>query len=148
MLQESPTAFSSDYQDESNLALEHYVERARFAADNFVVGAFDDQQLIGCAGGYREKGAKRRHIANVWGMYVHPAYRGQGLGRELLNAVVAGLRSLDGLERILIGVTAGNTAAETLYASYGFVAYGTEPGAIKVDGIDHGEVLMQLTLSR
>jgi GNAT superfamily N-acetyltransferase len=148
MLQESPTAFSSDYQDESNLALEHYVERARFAADNFVVGAFDDQQLIGCAGGYREKGAKRRHIANVWGMYVHPAYRGQGLGRELLNAVVAGLRDLDGLERILIGVTAGNTAAETLYASYGFVAYGTEPGAIKVDGIDHGEVLMQLTLSR
>ena len=68
-----------------------------------------------------------------------------GLGRDLLQAVVGDLRKLVGIERILIGVTAGNTAAEALYASYGFVAYGTEPGAIKVDGNDYDEVLMQLT---
>ncbi len=148
MLQESPTAFSADYQDACHLEPEHFVERARFEADNFIVGAFDANQLIGSAGGYRETGVKRRHLANVWGMYVHPTYRGRGLGRELLHAVVAGLRKLDGLERILIGVTAGNEAAESLYRSYGFIAYGTEPGAIKVDGVDYDEVLMQLVTHR
>lgn len=145
MLQESATAFSSDYEDARSLGLEHFIDRVRFEADNFIIGAFDEAQLIGSAGGYRERGAKRCHIATVWGMYVYPTYRGRGLGRDLLQAVVGDLRKLDGIERILIGVTAGNTAAEALYASYGFVTYGTEPGAIKVQGNDYSEVLMQLT---
>ena len=146
MLQEAPTAFSSDYENARSLGLEHFTDRVRFEAGNFIIGAFDEAQLIGSAGGYRQSGAKRCHIATVWGMYVHPAYRGRGLGRDLLQAVVGDLRKLVGIERILIGVTAGNTAAEALYASYGFVTYGTEPGAIKVDGNDYDEVLMQLTL--
>ena len=146
MLQESPTAFSADYSDAQRLEPEHFVERARFEDGNFIVGAFDADQLIGCATGFRETGAKRCHIANVFGMYVHPAYRGCGLGRELLHAVIEGLKKLDGLQQILIAVTAGNEAAEALYRSYGFIAYGTERAAIKVDGVDYDEVLMQLIL--
>ncbi len=146
MLAESPSAFGSDLAAARSLPPEHFVERARNQRENFIVGAFSGTTLVGTCGAYRETDIKRRHIAAVWGMYVSPSHRGAGLARRLLTEALGRLRDLDGVEQVQLAVTAGNEAAEGLYRSLGFEAYGCEPAALKVDGTDYDEVLMSLPL--
>ena len=50
------------------------------------------------------------------------------------------------VERLSLGVAAGNAAALRLYRATGFVIYGTEPAAIRAGGADHDEHLMTLDL--
>ena len=51
---------------------------------------------------------------------------------------------IDGVERVELGVTAGNEPALSLYESAGFRVYGREPAAIKVAGVDYDELLLSL----
>jgi ribosomal protein S18 acetylase RimI-like enzyme len=58
----------------------------------------------------------------VWmfAMWVRPEGRGHGIGRALVEAVVAHARSL-GAEVVILRVTESNPAAIGLYASCGFI---------------------------
>lgn len=64
------------------------------------------------------------HITNV---AVHPDYRRQGLGRQLMNAMEALCRKLAATSMTL-EVRVSNAAAQTLYEQLGFVGAGTRPG--------------------
>ena len=64
------------------------------------------------------------------GMYVEPELRGQGLGRQLVEALLAEARRRDGLRQIALTVTEGNAAAEALYQCCGFSRFGLEPLAV------------------
>lgn len=150
MLKESPTAFGGDYP--STLARDeaHFRKRLRQSPGRFVLGAFDDQQaaeaLVGTISAVRETDLKRRHIAGIYGMYVHPRHRRAGLGARLLNEALQRLKVLEGLERIELSVVAGNGPALALYEQAGFVVYGREPDALKVDGANHDELHLSLKL--
>lgn len=146
MLGESPSAFSSDLETSREHPLSFFRERARNDPENFIVAALDGERLIGTAGGVRESEAKRRHLATVVGMYMHPDYRGRGLGMRLLTTVIDRLSQLNGIEHVRLSVNAGNEPALALYARAGFEVYGREPAALKVAGADHDELLMSLTL--
>jgi ribosomal protein S18 acetylase RimI-like enzyme len=142
MLAESPTAFGSDYAESSARPLEHFRERVCNEPENFIIGAFVDDDLIGSVGGFREQETKRRHITSIVGMYVHPEHRRSGIGRELLSSAVERLETLPGVERIQLAVTVGNDHALALYQSAGFEVYGREPDALKVDGSNYDELLL------
>ena len=73
---------------------------------------------------------KTRHKALLLGMYVEPELRGQGLGRQLVEALLAEARRRDGLRQIALTVTEGNAAAEALYQRSGFSRFGLEPLAV------------------
>lgn len=47
-----------------------------------------------------------------------------------------------GIEQIVLTVTEGNKPATSLYEKSGFIAFGTEPDAIRVDGISYGKTHM------
>jgi len=71
--------------------------------------------------------AKTEGVGKLSGLYVHPAYRGQGLGRLLLNAVVeAGLQK--GLARLYLETWGKMGNAVRLYESAGWVR-GEDPAA-------------------
>src|SRR5881296_2401614 len=79
-LRDHPGAFGSSYEEARDRPLE--MVRADFAARNtgpesVVVGAFDGDSLLGMVGCFREQGAKERHKAFIWGMYVAPEARGR-----------------------------------------------------------------------
>lgn len=59
------------------------------------------------------------HTADVMTIAVAPAYRGRGLGRRLLDALVVEAVS-SGAEALLLEVRADNEAALALYAGAGF----------------------------
>lgn len=145
-LREFPDAFTTTYEEGVAIPPELLAERIKGMGDDFVMGAFESGKLLGYAGFQRETRVKLRHKGKVLGMYVIPEARGTGLGRRLLAELIERVRTLDGMELLLLTVTHSNEAARKLYLSVGFVSFGVEPNAIKVDGVGHAKEYMALAL--
>lgn len=114
--------------------------------ENFICGAFEDGELAGIAGFYREKHTKFRHKGTIWGVYVRRESRGKGVARALLNEVIRRANTIAGLEQILLVVAATQEKPRRLYESLGFRKYGVEPRSLKVGGnyIDDELMILQL----
>lgn len=150
MLADTPAAFGSSVQDELALSEADWVARVGPDDDTAVCGAFIGGDLVGSAGLFRQRPAKARHKALIWGVYVDAAARGQGLSRRLMEAMIAHARSLPALRQVTLSVSAWNTTARTLYERLGFVSYGCEPDALYVEGewIDEVQMMLRLATSR
>jgi ribosomal protein S18 acetylase RimI-like enzyme len=142
-LADSPHAFSSTLESEQDQPLDRFAARL---ADDFVLGAFVGARLIGIAGFYVQPRPKHRHKGMLWGMYVRPDHRSAGIGRKLVEAIIAHARQH--VELLQLFVVADNLPARRLYASLGFVEYGIERHATKYHGEYHDDVLMALPLMR
>jgi RimJ/RimL family protein N-acetyltransferase len=132
-LKEHADAFTSSYEEEVRKPLAATEERLG-AGDNTFWGAFVDGQLQGMVGLTREPRAKNRHKGDVVAMYVAPELRRRGLARGLMQAAIDYARNEAHLEQLVLTVTRSNQAAAKLYKAVGFVTFGLEPRAIKVDG--------------
>jgi len=130
-LAEEPESFGASAEDFAAMAMPDVAARLRTTGDAFVLGAFLPD-LAGMVGFAREGGQKRTHKGFIWGMYVAPEARGQGVGRALMTDALTRAAALPGLEQIHLGVVTTNAAARALYRSLGFSAYGTERRALKV----------------
>jgi len=64
---------------------------------------------------------------------VLPPWRRRGVGRALMDAVVA-KAGCDGLGSIVLEVASENAAARRLYAAFGFVQVGRRPGYYRQSG--------------
>jgi ribosomal protein S18 acetylase RimI-like enzyme len=137
-----PDAFTSTYEYESIQPLSYFTDRLSNAA---VFGAFHGAALLGVAGFYVQPGAKHAHKGTLWGMYVRPAARRGGVGRRLVEAVLAHARTA--VELIQLVVVSENHGARQLYARLGFVEYGIEKRAAKYRGRYHDDVLMAQMLT-
>lgn len=94
-------------------------------------GAFDGAALVGSVAlEYADK-PKTRHLALLVGMVVRAPWRGRGLGAGLLQAALAAAARRPELHAVRLTVTDGNAAAIALYEAHGFVAWGTEPQALR-----------------
>lgn len=144
-LVDEPTAFGSIPSEEMP------IEAGRAAlenADNLVItGAFDADILVGAVGLIRERGQKYAHRAVIWGMIVIASKRGQGLGKQLVAAAIAAAKQMPGIDVVTLRVNAENLAAIALYEGAGFIEYGRDIGAMRVDGNDYDELMMRLTVS-
>jgi ribosomal protein S18 acetylase RimI-like enzyme len=141
-LREHPDAFTSSYEQDRDQPVEAAAQR--LAAHPFW-GAYHHAELYGFVGLERESRPKNRHKATVMGMYVAPEVGGQGVARALLDALIAHAR-LNGLESLVLTVTAGNDRAQRLYEAAGFRSFGIEPDAIRVAGRPYAKNHMQLNL--
>jgi len=147
-LKESPEAFSADYDVSAALPLSHFAGRLHDAADNFVIGACVDQQLIGVGGFYRDDGPKMRHKGTIWGVYVMPEHRRGGLGRRLIGEIISQAALVPEVQQINITVTAANERARQLYLSMDFEPWGLERRALWIDGRFYDDQHMVLFLRR
>ena len=147
-LREHPEAFGASYDEALATPIESMAARLRHDKTwphNFVLGAFTDAGvLIGMIGFVRQPGEKVRHKGAIWGMYVARESAGCGAGRALMERAIVMARQQPGLEQIALAVVSTNDAARRLYQSVGFVVYGVEPRALKVDGEYIDEDLMVL----
>ena len=143
-LEREPRAFSSDAMEHRQTSPTKIASRLRPDSDNFVLGAFQDGELVGMAGFYRDRGEKTRHKGHIWGVYVHSEMAGKGTGRALMLELIRRAQALPGLEQVTLSVGLTQAAARHLYASLGFEAYGTEARAIKVGEEYVAEELMVL----
>lgn len=131
---QAPDAFTSTPAERAAMPREGWLRRMGVGGgDQAVFGVIEpDGSLAGTVAVEGEGREKTRHKALLIGMYVPERHRGRGLGRALVQAALAYASARPGTLRVQLTVTAGNVAAERLYAGCGFVAWGTEPMAIRV----------------
>jgi GNAT superfamily N-acetyltransferase len=127
-LTDSPSSFSSLYEDESSRTSEEWAERARLGAagvDRVTFLAFDRVRPVGMVGGYRpDVGSEFIELVSMW---TSPSARHCGVGRQLIGAVLE-WASESGAKAARVWVTEGNEPAFKLYSAAGFVQIeGREP---------------------
>lgn len=139
----APEAFGSTYDREAARPVSAFAD---WLGSSAVFGAFDNRRIVGMAGFQQEAGPKVAHKAFVWGFYVEPDWQGRGVGSALVAALIEEAR--DVVEQLTLTVVESNDAAIALYTKFGFVAYGTEPRALKTSAGYANEILMALPLLR
>lgn len=80
------------------------------------------------------------------GIGIERAYRGQGLGKRLMDCAIAFARNSESLAWIELKVFAHNTAARALYQQVGFEEIGTVPDRFRILGERINDVIMILNV--
>ncbi len=127
-LKDAPYAYSSWFAREADFADEVWDDRVaesdagRTAA---VFAALEGERAVGMAGGYVRQ--EDPGTVTMWGMWVDPAARRQGLGHALVDAVAEWARER-GAEQLRLRVTdtRATLPAASLYRRLGFVDVGQQ----------------------
>jgi RimJ/RimL family protein N-acetyltransferase len=117
-----PENFGASFEEQSKLpklmfekALEQPVD------DRFVMGAFDQQTLIGICGfiPFVRDHDDLKNTGVIIQMYVKPAYRGKKIGLGLVSALLDEAFKLSDIEQVILGVVKGNMSAIRVYEQAG-----------------------------
>lgn len=126
-LENHPCEFGTAYEEEASLPIGDIERRLD---QGQIYGAFLDGDLAGIAGFRRYERLKKRHKAELFGVYVKKGFRGRGLGEAVVLKVIAVARH--DVEQLLATVADLNLSAKALYARLGFEVFGREPRGQKV----------------
>jgi ribosomal protein S18 acetylase RimI-like enzyme len=137
-LKNHPVAFSADYEKEIKRPIPEWRKRIGEGAIFIARDGDVEAGMAGFIGGWSSKTSQQ---GNIWGVYVRPAYRGQGLGNRLVRRCLQHARE-EGFKMVYIAAASNNTAAIRCYSHCGFSVYGLQPMAICVDGECYDELLM------
>ncbi|WP_340007094.1 GNAT family N-acetyltransferase [Paenibacillus sp. FSL K6-0276] len=147
-LQEHPEAFLSSYEAEKDMPIETTQSRLTLSEEHFTLGGFTENgELVGVVTFVRESRSKIRHKGNVVAMYVDQKARGQRVGYALMKELITRAEQLPGLEILNLSVVSSNVPAKKLYESLGFILYGTERNAMKLEDSYLDEDFMSLELN-
>ncbi|MBS9436839.1 GNAT family N-acetyltransferase [Photorhabdus noenieputensis] len=101
-------------------SLEAWIKRiTNLSAGCFCLVACIDGKIVGQIGIEIYQNLRRRHVA-TFGMGVHADYQGQGIGSELMEAMLDMCDGWLNIERIELEVYTDNDAAIALYKKFGF----------------------------
>ena len=152
-LSQHEEAFTSDAATEALRTAQSYSARLGLGADpsgtgdgGYTLGAWRNDRLVGSITCERDARSKVRHIGHIVGMMVCGDEQGQGVGRALLETLIARAQADAELHLLTLSVTASNARAVRLYQRAGFIGYGALPRAIRVAGRFFDKQLMQLVL--
>lgn len=144
-LQNSPLHFLSTYEEEK-ISGRQFFEKILSQEDekNAIFGAFNNHKLICLVGIYQEIKMKTKHKCTIWGVYISPDFRGQGIAKLLMQTAIS--HAKDNMKCAVITLSTGvqNSQAKKLYQSFGFKTWGIEPDAFFMDGKFYDEEHMML----
>ncbi len=89
---------------------------------------------------------KSRHIARIYGVYVDPDHRRQGIGKKLLQSALDGIRENKNAVKVQLMVNKEQHAAVKLYEDLGFLTVGQLKKEIKVGERYYDELIMEKML--
>lgn len=141
-LKEDEIPFGSSYAEESVKSDEEWKQKfeagPKYAAR--VSGTY-----VGLVGVRYEKQMKMSHTADIIGFYVLKEWQGKGIGRKLMEHVIAEMYANPKIIRLRLGVDVERINAIKLYEDLGFVKTGTAYKAVKVadhEYHDHAQMLL------
>ena len=141
-LETDPHAFGSLHEIEATWPLDRFRDRL---ATSHIYAEFHEGAPIAIAAFRQQAGRRESHKAHIWGVYVSPSHRGQGVATRLLRTLTAAARPL--VEQLTLTAVHDNPAALALYERLGFFQYGLEPRALKAGDTYQDEALLILLLA-
>jgi ribosomal protein S18 acetylase RimI-like enzyme len=97
-------------------------------------------EVVGFASGGRERAGEAGYSGELYAIYILDGFQRRGHGRELVRAVVGGLREL-GLEDMVIWVLKDNEPARHFYERLGGVYVREQPitlGSVTLQEVSYG----------
>lgn len=129
-LKTHPESFGSTYEEQSTLPKLMFERALEQPTDErFVIGAFDQKELIGICGFIPfvlDKDLALSNAGTIIQMYVRATYSGRKIGLTLVNATVREAFKIPDIEQIVLGVKEGNISAIRVYEQAGFKTYNQE----------------------
>jgi GNAT superfamily N-acetyltransferase len=125
-LVDAPLALGEFLAEEEAFPFSYWEDIARFsetADERVCFVAAEGGRLIGMVGGDLRGSA--RGVASLVALWVEPAARGHGVGRRLVDAVIAWAQER-GATRVELWAVDGNDAAHGLYRQCGFSPSGQQ----------------------
>jgi GNAT superfamily N-acetyltransferase len=128
-----------------SLTEDAYADRwRRFIADRsnlaYVVDDGHDGPVVGFASGGHERAGEEGYKGELYAIYLLESAQGRGYGRELVRAMVDGLRGI-GLDDMIVWVLRDNVPARDFYERMGGVYIRTQPttiGPATVEEVSYG----------
>jgi ribosomal protein S18 acetylase RimI-like enzyme len=96
--------------------------------------------VVGFASGGRERAGETGYAGELYAIYLLEASQRRGYGRELVRAVVGGLRDM-GLEDMIVWVLSDNRPARDFYERLGGVYVRSQPitiGSVTLEEVSYG----------
>ena len=144
-LLDSPLAFLASPEDDLASSEAAVRKLLKPQPESVVFGAYAPA-LVGMLGLSRANQKKAAHKIRLWGMFVLPAFRQQGVAVRLLDAAIRHARSLDGAASVHLSVSESAATAIHLYERAGFETWGIEPDAVRFEARSASERHMRLSL--
>jgi GNAT superfamily N-acetyltransferase len=147
-LENAPTAFGATLEETRQRGSQAYFPILESILDDHVIlGAFNDNGLVGTIGVMIPGRSKTRHRATIWGMYISPTKQGQGIGAKLLDLAIDHAKIKMHASTIYLTVESSNVSAIKLYESRSFKTWGKEPKSLFHNGKFFDENHMTLNLT-
>lgn len=87
---------------------------------------FENSQAVGMAGYDINHHTRNSHVANIYYVYIHPDYRRQGLGSQLLAHTIEDIKKIHPqVIKLKLEVSSAQLGAIHMYEKAGFVRCGT-----------------------
>jgi len=117
--------------------------------NKFMWGAFSaPNTLIGICGFRAEQREKTNHRGDLVQLYVTPAYKGMGIGKQLVYQTIRKAFENQHIEQIILGVVEHNSNAIRIYTELGFRQYGKLENYFKTEQNSYTQCFMYLNKSR
>lgn len=145
---ENPVPMGLTFEEELTRTLDGFRAQLSSPLPNAVFGGFVDGELAATAAVSRAgQFPSSHHKMVMWGVFTSPRHRRHGLGRQVVDAALQ--HAFDnGVHRVNLQVYVPNEPAMVLYKSIGFVEYGVESEAVRLDGHYRDGVHMTLVKDR
>ncbi len=146
-LREEQQAFGSSYADMEQRPETYWQERladATHGEKSWLFFAQRGEQLIGMIGAFFDEVQEAAHIVSV---YVTKKERGKGVGKVLMERILAEIGKNEGIHKAFLGVNQEQTAAVEMYRHFGFMVT-SEVEEVQGDGKKHRGYLMEKRLQQ
>jgi len=133
-LENDPAAFATTYQEDAAMPDLQWQDRLQNSEGqkSYMLFAQCEGKVIGMVGALLEQGACVEHKATIVSVYVQPEYRGQGIAKTLMQAIMQLLQANKKIVHVQLTVNSDNASAIKLYESVGFKKVGLLEKLVKV----------------
>lgn len=118
-LQNSPGAFSSKYEQEKKRSERHWRNTAQ-GEDCTMFGLFIDETPVGIMGITTMSADATGKTAVLWGTYIQPDWRGNGLTKPLYKTAIAYAKARRDWKRLVISHRESNVPSKKATLAHGF----------------------------
>jgi ribosomal protein S18 acetylase RimI-like enzyme len=116
-LSSDPDAFESTYTETLALPDDYWMSRLQ-DTEWICLFAEDHKQIIGMIAAHIKP---KDNTANIYSVYLHKAYRGIGIGKKMMHAILDEVEKHTAIRKVQLSILANNNKLLEYYESLGFI---------------------------